>query len=76
MMAAISFGLMIYSLSSLPESISNAIFMTFPFFVTIAAFTYTQEMMSRIQIICIGGAYIGVLIITNSQFEQMSFKHF
>lgn len=66
MMATIQFGLMIYSVSSLPESVFNAIFMAFPFFVTIAAFTYAQEMMSKIQIVCIGGAYIGVLIITNS----------
>jgi drug/metabolite transporter (DMT)-like permease len=39
---------MMYSVASLPESISNAIFMTFPFFVSIAAFTYAQEMMTKI----------------------------
>lgn len=48
--------------------------MTFPFFVIIAAFTYAEEMMSKVQMLCIAGAYVGVLIITNSQIDHMSFK--
>ena len=74
MMASISFGLMVYSISSMPEGLSNALFMTFPFFVIIAAFTYAEEMMSKVQMLCIAGAYVGVLIITNSQIDHMSFK--
>jgi hypothetical protein len=38
--------------------------MLFPFFVGIAAFTYEQELMTKVQALCIAGCYVGVITIT------------
>jgi hypothetical protein len=48
--------------------------MLFPFFVGIAAFTYEQELMTKVQVLCIAGCYVGVIAITCPL--QMTMKEF
>ena len=48
--------------------------MLFPFFVGIAAFTYEQELMSKVQALCIAGCYVGVITIIFP--EKLTMKQF
>ena len=63
-MAVLSYACVAYSMSQLPQAVAMALLMLFPFFVGIAAFTYEQELMSKVQVLSVAGCYLGVLAVT------------
>lgn len=52
-------------MANLPENVAIALLMLMPFFVGLAALTFEQELLSKMQLFSIMLSYVGVLLITN-----------
>ena len=60
----------IYTLNNLQENVAIALLMLMPFFVGLAAFTFEQEILTNLQLVCIAASYTGVLLVTNPEIFQ------
>lgn len=54
----------------LPERVAIALLMLMPFFVGLAALTFEQELLTKMQLFSIMASYLGVLLITNPELFQ------
>jgi drug/metabolite transporter (DMT)-like permease len=72
MMAILSYAAAMVALSHLPSSVSLPLIMLLPFFVGVAAFTYEDELMSKVQVLSLSGCYLGVILMTSD--GQLSLK--
>ena len=70
MMSVLSMFCTIYTMANLPENVAIALLMLMPFFVGLAALTFEQELLSKMQLFSIMASYLGVLLITNPEIFQ------
>lgn len=67
MMSILSYVCMLYSMDNLPENVFLALIMLLPFFVGLAALTMEAELLTKMQLACVGTSYVGILLLTNPQ---------
>lgn len=67
MMSILGYVCMLYTMDNLPENVFLAILMLLPFFVGAAALTMEAELLTKMQLACVGTSYVGILLLTNPQ---------
>ena len=62
-----SFTCMVYAMSMIPLFISNIVFNTMPFWTSILLYFWLKEKVTKYDLICMFGCFVGVIIIAFSK---------
>ena len=69
---AIGYGSLVYSIVNLPMMVGVIIINTNPFFCAFLAYFYLKESVTKHEIICMIGCFVGIIILSLSKDKQTS----